>query len=240
MLRLIWVLVLTVILTFIFSVAAVLTGIFNPYSRLTNGIIRTWAKSILYISGVKVEVKGLENIDPTRSYIYMPNHQSAFDILACVVAIPGTVRFIAKKELFRIPIFAQGMLAAGMIPIDRGNSAEAHDTLNRALDKIKNGVSVIIFPEGTRSRDGEIHPFKKGGFYIALLGGIPIVPMVIRGSFQILKKKSLKISHGRIKVEFLPPVETAGRALTERNKLVKEVFRQISDTFYQKGEANDV
>ncbi len=240
MLRLIWVFLNTVFFTAIFSIVAVIVGIFNPYSGWTNGIIRTWARVILWVSGVKVRVKGLNNIDPARNYIYMPNHQSAFDILACVVAIPGTVRFIAKKELFRIPVFAQGMRAVGMIPIDRGNSAEARATLQKALNRIKDGVSVIIFPEGTRSRDGKIRPFKKGGFIMAIQGRIPIVPTVIKGSFDILKKKSLKIGHGVIEVRFLPPVDTSEWKFEDRNILLQQVHKQISETFYQEGEIHEV
>ncbi len=231
MLRTAWAVSLAVIVTFFFSVAAFVAGIFQPYSRLTNGIIRNWAKLILWGSGIRVQVQGREHIDPGKYYIYMPNHQSAFDILACVVAIPGTVRFIAKKELFRIPVFAQGMQAVGMIAIDRGNSAKARETLSKALEKMRRGVSVIIYPEGTRSRDGKIHKFKKGGFIMSIQGQIPIVPIVISGSFEILKKKTLRLGGGFIKVEFLPPVDPTPYTLRERNELVNLVYSQIVSHF---------
>jgi len=233
MIRTIWAVFIAFIATFFFSVAAVITGIFQPYSKITNGIIRSWAKVILWASGIRVQVEGREYIDPRQYYIYMPNHQSAFDILACVVAIPGTVRFIAKKELFRIPVFAHGMRAVGMIAIDRGNSAKARETLSQALEKMRRGVSVIIYPEGTRSRDGNIQKFKKGGFIMAIQGQIPIIPVVISGSFEIFKRKSLWLinKNRSIKVRFLPPVDPAPYTLRQRNELVNLVHSQIVSHF---------
>ncbi|MEJ2545447.1 MAG: lysophospholipid acyltransferase family protein, partial [Calditrichaceae bacterium] len=145
-------------------------GLFSTYSDPINNFIRFWAKTILKISGIKVEIVGLENVNPEIPVVYMANHGSLFDILASFYAIPGAARFIAKKELFRIPFFAQGMQIVGMIKIDRGNSAKARATINEAIDVMKKGVSVIIFPEGTRSREGNIRPFKKGGVILAING----------------------------------------------------------------------
>ncbi len=217
--------------TFFFSTIAIFVGIFNPYSKASNAVIRIWAKSILWAAGIKVEVQGLENLGSEKPAIYIANHQSLFDVLASVAAIPGTVRFIAKKELFRIPIFAQGMRIAGMIEIDRSNSKAAQKSLTAAAVRMRRGVSVIIFPEGTRSRDGNIQAFKKGGFVLAIKGRFPIIPTVIHGSFGIMQKKSLKLSKGKIVVQFLEAVDSSQYTYEDRVKLVNDVRQKILENF---------
>lgn len=231
MLRSIWSVTFGVLSTFFFAVSAVIAGLFNPYSGVSNGIVRNWARSILWASGIKVNIIGQQKINPNQPVVYMANHQSTFDIFAMVVAVPGTVRFIAKKELFRIPFLAQGMRMVGMISIDRGNSQEAQKSLADAAEKMKRGVSVIIFPEGTRSRDGKIQRFKKGGFVLAIKGRFPIVPVVIRGSFGIMRKKSLKVGKGRVEVEFLDAVSTENYSYARRVELLQEVYRLILENF---------
>ncbi len=227
MLRTAWIFVFAIVHTLCCSLAAIFFGLFNPFSETVNGVIRLWAKGILKVAGVTVTVHGAEKLNPQQPYIYISNHQSAFDILAHVVSIPGTMRFIAKQELFRIPVFAQGMRTVGMIPIDRGNSEKARESLNKAIAILKNGVSVIIYPEGTRSQTGQIKPFKKGGFILALKSGLPIVPTVISGSVNILKKKSFRVNRGDIHVYFLDPVDVSEFSFEKRNKLVKRVRDMI-------------
>ncbi|NOX89975.1 MAG: 1-acyl-sn-glycerol-3-phosphate acyltransferase [Calditrichaeota bacterium] len=227
MLRTIWAYIFAGFQTIVCSLASIAVGIFNPFSETVNRVIRFWAKSILKVAGVKVKVYGKEKLNPDQPYIFIANHQGTFDILAGVVSIPGTMRFIAKKELFRVPIFAQGMRAVGMIPIDRGNSKEARKTINEAVETLQKGVSVLIFPEGTRSETGEIKPFKKGGFILALKSGLPIVPMVFSGSLQIMKKKSKRLNRGTIHVYFLDPVDTTKYSFETRNELIANVREQI-------------
>jgi 1-acyl-sn-glycerol-3-phosphate acyltransferase len=231
MIRLTGIIIYVLISTIFFAIVSIIIGIFGPYSKYANGTIRIWARGILWICGIKVDVIGLENIDHEKPYIYISNHQSNFDILACVAAIPGTVRFVAKKELFRIPIFAQGMYMVGMIPIDRGRSVEARKTLDKAIEKVHQGVSLIIFPEGTRSKDGQIHDFKKGGFVLALNGKIEILPISISGSRHIMEKHTLKLNKGRIKIHFLPSIPTNKLTLENRNELVESVRNKIIEHF---------
>ena len=213
------------------SLASIFFGLFNPFSKTVNSVIRLWAKGILKVAGVTVTVHGVEKLDPNQPYIFISNHQSAFDILSHVVSIPGTMRFIAKKELFRIPVFAQAMRTVGMISIDRGNSKKARESLDKAIDILRSGVSVIIYPEGTRSTTGEIKPFKKGGFILALKSGLPIVPTVITGSVNILKKKSFHVNRGDIHVYFLDPVDVSHYSFETRNKLVKKVRDMIVEKY---------
>lgn len=226
-LRSLWIISMGCLFTLICSIVAIVLGLINPYSRATNNLIRYWARLLLSVSGIKLELIGGEKLNAQRPSVYIANHQSLFDILAVVVSIPGTARFIAKKELFRIPIFAQGLKVIGTIKIDRGNSAEAKKTINEAIKIIKEGVSVIIFAEGTRSRDGNIKPFKKGGFVLATTGQIPIVPVVISGSFYIMQKKNLRLRKGKIKIEFLDSIEISNSSYEHRNILLEEVRSKI-------------
>lgn len=231
MIRSLYIILTSVLFTFICSIIAIVIGLFKSYSDSMDNFIRFWAKFILSLSGIKIEIIGRENLNPEKPVVYLSNHGSLFDILAAVYSIPGTVRFIAKKELFRIPFFAQGMKLAGMIKIDRGNSAKARKTIEQAIGIMRKGVSVIIFPEGTRSREGNIRPFKKGGIILAINGNFPIIPITISGSFHIMKKNSLYLRKGKIKVHFAEPISTDSYQVSDRNTLVKIVRNIIIDKY---------
>jgi len=227
MLRSAWIIFASSIVTFVLSLLAIISGLISPYSNATNSIVRFWARSLLQISGIRIKVIGLDRIDPAQPYVFMSNHQSTFDIMTCLAVLPGAARFLAKKELFRIPVFAQGMKAVGMISIDRSNSKRARASLDQAVEEIKSGVSVIIFPEGTRTRDGKIQPFKKGGFILAIKGGIPIVPIVLTGAMQIMQKKNLNLQKGSITIELLDPVDTHNFSYNQRNELIDSIRDRI-------------
>ena len=209
--------------TIFFATLSSILGLIDPYSKASNWSIRTWSRIILWISGIKLTVEGLENVDASRPYIFLMNHIGMYDIPAAFIAIPQTGRFIAKKELFKIPLLATGMRLAGILKIDRGNSTEARKTLDKAVETIKNGCSVIIFPEGTRSKTNEIQPFKKGGFIMAIQGKIPILPAVISGTQYIVPKGSGLVKTGKIKIKFMPEISTDNYTYEKRNELVKKV-----------------
>jgi 1-acyl-sn-glycerol-3-phosphate acyltransferase len=153
---------------------------------------------------------GLEHIDEKETYVFMSNHQSMYDIPALLGHLRVQFRWLAKIELFRIPVFGRAMSNAGYIEIDRANRKAAFRSIQRAARKVQEGTSVLVFPEGSRSDDGRIKPFKKGGFVLALSSGRPIVPVTILGSGAILPKGSLRIEPGRILLRIHPPVETTG------------------------------
>lgn len=197
-----------ILITFICALLAIITSYLRKGGDLSHLVGRFWARSILCVSRVKVSVQGLERIDPAATYVYMANHQSMFDILALLGYLPIQFRWLAKTELFRIPIFGYSMARVGYISIDRSNRKSAIKSLKEAARKIAQGVSVVVFPEGTRSPDGEIRPFKKGGFYLAIDSGRPIVPVVIGGSHRIMPKGKLRIRPGRIVLSVNQPVET--------------------------------
>ncbi len=182
---------------------------------------RWWARSVLFVSRVKVTVEGLDHIDPCGTYVYMANHQSMYDILALLGYLPVQFRWLAKAELFRIPLFGYAMARVGYISIDRSNRRSALNSLKAASQKIARGVSVVIFPEGTRSTDGKVEPFKVGGFYLAIHSGEPIVPVVIYGTRHVLPKGSLRVRPGHIVVSIGSPVDT-----TSYDNKTKEVLME--------------
>ena len=148
MIRTIFTFISVIIMTLICSSLATIFGLFGPYSIIVYYIAKIWTNSILFAAGVKLHVEGLEKIDPKKSYIFIGNHQSHFDVLSVFSALPLTVRFMAKKELFKIPIFGWSLYASGTIRIDRSNRQKAISSMNNALDRINRGVSVVVFPEG--------------------------------------------------------------------------------------------
>ena len=236
MLRTLLVLIYTFPATVILGTLAALSAFFSKEGNFPHKIAISWAKSILWVSGVKVRVTGSQHIDPNLSYILMANHQSNFDILALFSGLPVQFRWLAKAELFKIPIFSHGMRGCGYISIDRSNREAAFRSIEDAAEKIKNGVSVMIFPEGTRSKDGHLLPFKKGGFVLAVKSKVPIVPMVISGSLSIMPKKRIKIKSGVIHLDILKPVETTTYDEKSKNELVEVVWSRIEGELSKKGE----
>ena len=217
--------------TIVMSLAAICASIFSGNGNAPHIVGRWWGKSILRVSGIKVQTKGLENLDPERPCVFMCNHQSNFDILVLFSALPAQFRWIAKAELFRIPLFGRAMRGAGYISIERKDRKKAIQSLKEAAGRIRNGVSVMIFPEGTRSPDGNIGEFKKGGFILAYDAGVPIVPVVINGTWAIMSKDSLKITPGKVRLTILPAVDVANYSKTDKPKLVEDVREKIIKEF---------
>lgn len=222
--------------TAFFSVLVVIFSFIRNDDNVLHRIGRLWARSILLISGVEVIVRGSENIDPRKSYIYMSNHQSNYDIPVLLAHLKVQFRWLAKSELFRIPVFGRAMEKAGYISIDRSNRKSAFLSLKMAAAKIRQGVSVMIFPEGTRSREGNIGAFKKGGFVLAVDAGVPIVPVVIHGTWTIMARTGLSIRPGTVTLEILKPIETETYNRKTKDLLLEVVRQKIIDAFTgQKG-----
>jgi 1-acyl-sn-glycerol-3-phosphate acyltransferase len=225
----------TLFVTVIFSYLSILLSMVGNNGNWSHIAARLWGRSILAASGIRVRVTGMENIDPAKSYIYMSNHQSNFDIPVLLAFLKVQFRWLAKEELFKIPFFGYAMQRVGYISINRSDRRSAFQSLKRAAEIIRGGVSVMIFPEGTRSLDGRIRPFKKGGFILALDAGVPIVPVVIRGTRSIMPKERLRIRPGRVTLEILAPIDTTAYARKNKDDLIAAVRRAICDGFYQKG-----
>ena len=212
-----------VLITFICALAAIAASFLRKGGDLSHVVGRFWARSVLFATGVKVSVQGLHHIDQGDTYIYMANHQSMYDIPALLGYLPVQFRWLAKKELFKIPVFGHALARVGYVSIDRSNRRSAHKSLLEAAQKIAGGVSVVIFPEGSRSIDGQIKPFKVGGFHLAIRSGRPIVPVVICGTHQVMPKGSLGVKRGRVSVSINPPVATASHDNKTKKSLMESV-----------------
>ena len=186
-----------------------------------------WAKVILWISGVQGEVVGREKIDPTKTYIFMCNHQSFVDIFVLLANIPKDFKFIMKKELMRIPILGLTMRRAGYMEIERDDPRESIRQLSKAIENIKSGVSVLIFPEGTRSPDGKLLPFKKGGFYIAIRSGCDVIPLYIQGTHLIGPKGSWSMKKGKYKLIIGTPISTKDYTKKDIVKLMELIREEM-------------
>jgi 1-acyl-sn-glycerol-3-phosphate acyltransferase len=231
MVRSVVVIIWTVLSTIPFAWGAVLASVFSPSGKGCHTVARMWARLILWVSGVKVHVRGLERLDRDRHYIFMSNHQSMFDIPVVMAALPFHFRWLAKAELFRIPLFGHGMQRCQYISIDRSNRKAAFESLKSAAAMIRQGASVLIFPEGTRSLSGSIQPFKKGGFILAVDSGATIVPMVLQGTREIMAKKRLIIKPGEVTIFIYDPIDCCDYSRKNKDKLIERVRAVISKGF---------
>ena len=230
MIRVLWYYLVLFGSTVVHAGGAVLAGLFRVRHRL-GGVYdwasNDWSRQILRAAGTPVHTVGLEHIPPGQPVIYASNHSSMFDIWALCATLPGSVRFVAKRELFRIPLLGPAMRAAGHIPIDRTVKARAFEAYDDAAKIIKRGFSPVVFPEGTRSRTGELLPFKNAPFGLAIAAQVPIVPVYVHHTFEILPKGAWRLRPRPIRLFVAPPIPTAGLAPDNREALRERVRAAI-------------
>jgi len=205
--------------------------LFDRSGKTGHGIARLWAKIIVWVSGVKVKTEGLEHVRGEGPFLFMSNHQGSYDIFALEAYLPFHFKWLAKKELFSIPVLGWAMAAAGYIPIDREGTRKTVEAMNEAARKIQEGMSLVIFPEGSRSPDGSIQPVKKGVFTSAIISKVPIIPIAITGSREIMPKEKMTITSGEIRIRIDPPIETQNYSLKDRKFLMEKVRLTISKNF---------
>ena len=220
-----------VLLVLLSIVGALLSVISAPFDRSGDTVVtlaRIWSRLLLWTAAVPLRVKIHAQLDPKQPYVFMANHLSTVDIWALFVALPVKIRFIAKKQLGRIPLFGWAMAAGRFIFIDRQNPLAARRSIDLACQRIRAGSSVAMFPEGTRSRDGHLGPFKKGGFHLALTAGVPIVPVGIRGAHEVMPRGSLILRRGPVTLEVGAPIPTTGLSVEDRDTLLERVRNEIA------------
>jgi 1-acyl-sn-glycerol-3-phosphate acyltransferase len=218
-----WVLFITAIVSLLVTVG----GLLGISDKKLQPLAAFWGKILLWGTGCAVKVSGQENLSPGQPYVFVCNHSSALDIPVLFKILPSNFRWIAKKELFAIPLFGWALRAAGYVPMDRSNRRASMQSLADASARIKAGASVVIFPEGTRSRDGKLGEFKSGGFLLALSARQPVVPTLIRGANRILPPGLIFLRPGRIEVRIGRPIALDNLDLKQRDELARLVRNEI-------------
>ena len=210
-----------------YGLLAILTSWVPPRGRFFLFWARLWARSILFLTGVPATIETADEAAALPQAIYMSNHESGIDILLLLLVIPQNVRFLAKRSLFFVPFMGWSMWLAGFVPVDRRRTAKAREVLS-GLDRcLAKGLSILIFPEGTRSRDGRVGPFKKSGFLTALKSGLPIVPVGVSGARAVLGAQGMIVRQGPVRVRAGRPIPTAGLSVHARRDLMERVRREI-------------
>ena len=218
------------------SIVAIIGTLFDGSGAFAHGCARFWSRTALALARVGVTAAGTEQIPAEGPVIFMGNHQSNFDILALTVAIPRRFSWLAKEELFRVPFFGGAMRRAGYIPLDRSDGRQALRSIEEAARRIRDGVSVVVFPEGTRTQDGSLLPFKKGGFILASRAGVPVVPFTISGSREVNPRNRFELYPGAIRVTFAGPIRPEGTNNEARERLMAQVRAAIGKNLNQNPE----
>jgi len=202
--------------------------------RAGESFVQLWSGSLLLVPPMSYEVTGDEHVQPDTQYFFLANHLSNFDVPLLFRAIPTPIRYLAKKELYKVPVFAQALNVAGMVKIDRGAGAKSYAAINEGVARAKEkGYSLIVFPEGTRSRDGELHPFKKGAFRMAINTGLPVVPVTVNGTWEIWPPGSKVFYKGHADVVIHEPIETADMTIKDIDALRSQVYDIIDKQFHE-------
>lgn len=196
------------VMTFLFAVLYLSAIPFRKTDKIFSFIAYYWSKAVFIATGIKVRTIGLEKIDLSKAYVFVSNHASLFDIIAVVVGISRHIRFVAKKEIAKIPIFGWAVSGPNIM-VDRKSGLDGARSLEKAAKRVAEGVSFILFAEGTRSRDGRLKPFKRGAFSLAIESGVPLVPLTILGSYDIMPKGSLNVRKGEITILVDSPIDVS-------------------------------
>jgi 1-acyl-sn-glycerol-3-phosphate acyltransferase len=219
---------LIVLATIVYGTASFLVSFFDPTRRRQNSVERAWARALLAVSGVKVRVEGLEKITKDGSYVFVSNHLSYMDTPVALANIPVRFRFLAKRGLFQIPFLGWHLGRAGHIRVPREDARAAVKTMTLAAQVVRQeGVSLLIFPEGGRSRTGEMRDFKEGAAYIAIKAGVPLVPIALKGTREVLPFGSGTVRTGTVSMRVGDPIPTNQAAPHDRVRLTEELRHRI-------------
>jgi 1-acyl-sn-glycerol-3-phosphate acyltransferase len=223
--------VATVVLGLTVIIAALL-GVKDKPGGIYDKVPRWWSRAVLFVVGIRVRVHGMENVNSGEPHIFASNHVSWFDVPSLAKVLPRN-KFVAKSELFKVPIFGPAMRAAGMVEIQRENRKAAFGAYDVAAERIRAGNSVVVFPEGTRGHAYPLRPFKKGPFVLAIAAGVPIVPIIVHGTIEIMPRHSLWAHPGTIDIHLLEPVTTTSVDYDHREALMKTVRTRMADAMRQ-------
>ena len=217
-----------VVATVVCGSLAILMGWLPPRGNWTYRFARIWSRWMMLGAWSTVKTEFEEPLDPGKGYVFLANHQSLYDIPALIYGIPGQARFLAKKSLFRVPFFGWALATGGFVPVDRSDRKASQETFRIAIDRLQAGSSIVLFPEETRSRDGNLLPLKRGGVLMALKTGFPIVPVGIDGTLDIRHRDSwLRVTPGDIKVRYGKPIDVSSLEVSQSRELQEQVRAEI-------------
>ena len=220
-----WLVILTT--TTLFGTLAILTSWIPPRGRLYLFWARSWSKAMLFLCGIPTRIEVSEEAAAVPQAVFMSNHESLVDIPLLFVGVRQEVRFLAKRELFYVPFLGWSMWLAGFVPVDRERKDRALDAFETLESRVKSGHSILVFPEGTRSRSGVLQPFRKAGFLLAMRTGLPIVPIGVSGARSVVGADSLWIRPGPATIRLGDPIPTHGLTVSDQKALMERVRREI-------------
>lgn len=215
--------------TFVLAIITMLVAWVPPRTSWSYIVSKLWARGVLKASGVRLEVAVDPAVDPAASYVLVSNHQSLFDIPVLLASSPGNMRLMAKRSLFQIPVFGWSLYLAGFVPVDRQDKSSARGSFSSATGQLARGISILVFPEGTRSKTGQLLPFQRGGFLIALKSGLPLVPVGIRGTLAVQAGGKFGIHPGTAEVRYGAPIAVADYGVRRKTELIAEARRRIAE-----------
>jgi 1-acyl-sn-glycerol-3-phosphate acyltransferase len=229
-----------VVATILFGTVSLIVSFFDRTGAVQIRVARAWAKTLLAVSGIHARVEGLEHVDPARPYVFIANHSSYMDTPLALAHIPAQFRFLAKRGLFQIPFLGTHLSRAGHIPVPREDPRASVKTMQVAAETIqRKKISLLIFPEGGRSHDGVLRPFKEGGTYIAIRAGVPVVPLVMIGTRDVLPYGSGVVLPGSVTLRILPPIDTSQMNLKDRGTLTTHIRELILNELESAGKSGD-
>jgi 1-acyl-sn-glycerol-3-phosphate acyltransferase len=222
--------------TAVLGTGSLISSLFDRDGKIQHGFAHLWSWLILKTILSPLTITGLERIDTSKPHLYAVNHLSAMDIPALYVGLPFQFHIMAKKSLFHYPFLGWHLRRSGQIPVDAESALASMRSLNRAAESLKNGMPLVIFPEGGRSRDGHLQPFMSGGFYVAIKAGIDIVPMALVGTFDLLPMNTYHIKPRRLELLVGDPISTKGYTSRQVDQLSAVVRKAIENLYYSKAE----
>ena len=224
-----------IFMTVLISLSVIGLSRFRKTELLRRRLELIWAKSAVFASGVELQALQLPTLDPKQNYIFISNHQSHLDIPIILSLFDSFFpRFLAKESLFRIPVFGPGMRNTGHLTVDRENRRQGMKDLQVAVDKAQSGESVLVFPEGTRNTTANLQDFQSGAFILVVKSNLPMVPVIIDGSRDVLPKGTVFVRPGRVRIKALDPLDWAGKyTLKERDRLKRELWELMQNEYLE-------
>ncbi|HEX3092978.1 MAG TPA: lysophospholipid acyltransferase family protein [Candidatus Angelobacter sp.] len=220
--------------TAVLGCVSLIVSLFDPTGERQQNVARLWSRMILWTVGAKVQVEGLDKVDISKPQVYVVNHLSAFDIPVLYSYLPFQFRILAKKELFRYPFMGWHLRRSGQIPVVLENPKASVRSLNLAVAAIRKGNSLVIFPEGGRAANGQLQPFMGGAFYAAVKAQVDVVPIVLIGTYEMLKMNSFHIKPGSVQMVVGTPISTAGMSTRDIAKITEQARAVIGDVYYSR------